>query len=522
MQLSPTFPTRVLTGVALLGLTGSVCALNPIAFAWTAALVIGLAAARVLTQVSVVKARCAGFEMLWQHPQRHARTIRDCEFTLSAELRNRSGELLILESISALTPPALEARINPCSALLPAGSALPVELRIRPRRVGTHGIQGLSVVVRSDVSSFEVQLTFANPFVLDVRPCATGYFEVLRSGGLGRMSAPAPRTGRVSGDSTELRELRTHQPGDALRKVAWKASARRGRLMVRDDEREHRHLLWYVLDASVELWAGNPAEAAMDLAIDQVSSLIRQSMRRGDRVGLSIVAARQLVRILPNEGANHEQNLLDALSNATGTLDADRSGLDEHEVATLVLEHLRPIDPNGTRLLLTRDWDGIARLAHRTLDRVHLPERPEPFGVSPRDRLLRRYLSVFGLPSPPRTSPDRHNTDGQLIESITWLATQRPDRIRVVSPWPSPKLVEALTKAQRRLKKQRIVLDWIAMNVHYGAANSPVVSQQLLHDSLKWREQTEAGNGRLALRKIGILAATPLRIKRTPDTTSSQ
>jgi uncharacterized protein (DUF58 family) len=503
--------------VAVLGLAASVCALNPTAFAWSAALVIGLGVSRVLTHFSVIRARSAGFEMLWQHPQRYAVAIRESEFTISAELRNRSNELLIVEALVALAPPSLDAQVEPTSALLPAGCALPVKMRVRPRRVGTHGVQGLSVVIRSDASAFEVQLTFANPFVLDVRPCATAYFEVLRRGGLGRVSAPAQRTGMASGDSTELRELREHHPGDALRKVAWKASARRGKLMVRDDEREHRHLLWYILDASVELWAGSPGTAALDSAIDQLASLIRQSTRRGDRVGLCIVAARRLLRIPPDEGANHERALFEALANATGTRDADRSGLDEQEVSAFVLEHLRPIDPAGTRHLSSRDLDGIARLAHRTLDRVHLPIRPEPLGVSPRDRLLRQYLAVFGIPSAAKSSPDREHTDNQLLETIGWLATQRPDRIRVVSPWPSSKLVDGLAKLQRRLRKQRIAFDWIAMNVHYGVDEFSSVSHQLLHDALKWRELSEARKGRLELRKLGILTATPLKIRRTSE-----
>jgi uncharacterized protein (DUF58 family) len=517
VQVSPTFPTRLLTGLALLLLVAALFALNSIAFAWSTALILGLAVSRVLTQHSVARARTAGFEMLWLHPHRNLQTIQRTELSLSAELRNRSSQLLVLDSVASLCPPEFEVQVEPARALLPPHSSLPVRLTIRPLRVGVRGIQGLSVIVRSDLSAFEAQLTFANPFVLEVQPCATTHTEPLRRGGLGRVSAPANRTAVVSGQSLELRELREHQPGDALRKVAWKASARRGQLLVRDDEQEHRHLLWFVLDASVELWAGRPSEAALDDAINRVASMIRQALSRGDRVGLCIVAARTLARIPPDQGANHQRRLFEALARATSTLDADRSGLDEQDAAAVVLEHLRPIDPKGTRRVSSRDLDAIALLARRTLERSQLAPQPEPLGISPRDRLLRRYLAVFGLPSPPRTTSDRDLTDREVIATLDWLATQRPDRIRVCSPWPRPRLLEGLAKVQRRLKKSRIALDWIPMNIHYGVGESTLAPQRLIQSTLEWRSLVGAAEGKLGLRRVGIRDAMTVRAARAHD-----
>jgi len=504
VQVHPTFPARVLTGIALLQLVSSLVALNPAAFAWSAALILGLTGARLLTQYSLANARSAGFEMLWKHPLRNLLATRNSELCLAAELRNRSNELLVLDHISALCPPELEVIVEPSSGLLPPHSALPVRATVRPLRVGNRGIQGLSVIVRGDVSAFEAQLTFANPFVFEVRPCVTERPDFIRRGGLGRFSAPANRTSSVSGDSLELRELRELQPGDPLRKIAWKASARRGRLLVRDDEREHRHRLWYVLDASVELWSGRPAESALDIAIDCVASMIRQSLRHGDRVGLCIVAARTLARIAPGQGSHHERRLFEALTHSTSTLEADRSGLDEQDVAAIVLEHLRPMDPVGTHRMSPKNLDAIAKLARRTVERAQLIAQPEPASATPRERLFRRYLSTFGLPCHPRTTTDRDLTDREILETLMWLMTQRPDRIRICSPWPRPRLLEGLVKVQRRLKKSRIELDWIPMNVHYGQSESASVHQNLVHHTLRWRELVEASNGQLALRRLGF------------------
>lgn len=520
MQVSPTFPARVLVCLALAMLATAVLRVHATAFAWSGAILIGLAVSRLFTQYSVARARSAGFEMLWHHANRNVVVTRNCTFQLEAELRNRSGELLVLDSIAALAPPTLEVTLDPTQAVLPAYSALHVRVVIRALRVGMHGLQGLTVVVKSDISAFDARLTFANPFVFEVKPYASVYMERWRRGGLGQDFAPANRTSFVSGDSLELRELREFRPGDALRKIAWKSSARRGRLLVRDDEQEHRHLIWFVLDASVELWAGRPTEASLDDAIDRIASLIHQSLRLGDRVGLCIVGSRTLTRIAPDKGAAHEGRLMDALTHATSSLDNDRSGLDEEDAAAVVLEHLRPMDPAGTRDVTPKDLDIIARLAQRILNRTRLQARPEPLGSSPRDRLFRRYIAEFGLPSPPRTATDRDLTDRELIGNLKWLVGQRPDKIRVCSPWPQPRLLEALIQVQRRLRKARISLDWIPMHIHYGIQDEPSIPQRLVHHTLKWRALTSAAEGKLALRRIGITNALTMRASRRSDVTA--
>jgi hypothetical protein len=166
------------------------------------------------------------------------------------------------------------------------------------------------------------------------------------------------------------------------------------------------------------------------------------------------------------------------------------------------------MDPVGTHRISSKNLDAIARLAQRTLDRAQLDPQPEPMGSTPRDRLFRRYLATFGLPSHPRTTTDRDLTDREILETLKWLLTQRPDRIRICSPWPRHRLLEGLAKIQRRMKKSRVELDWIPMKVHYGLDDSASVPQSLVHHTLRWRELVEATSGQLALRRLGIKGAT--------------
>lgn len=504
MHVTPTFSTAILVSLAIV-LLGLSAALNvPTPFAWSGSILIGLAFARTMTRASIARARAAGFEMLWQRTDRSASCTKNQEVTFLAELRNRSKELLVLDPISPLCAPELNVRVEPNQAVVPPHGSLTIQVQVRPLRVGIHGIQGLTVVVRDDNAAFEAQLTFANPVVIEATPQIHGLTKLPLRGGRGRYRAPAEKTRPLSGESLEFRELRHLVSGDALRKIAWKASARRGTLLVRDDEREQHNVVHFILDASVELWAGRLGEAALDEQIDRLASTIHGAMRRGDRVGLTVVAARVLAAFEPDLGIAHERKLMSALVHATTTRDADRSGLDVNDVAAIILEHLRPIEPVLTKRLTPVDVDAIARLAQRHIHRAPFSAAPEPAAASANERQLRRYLAAYGLPSVSRTTTDRDSTDRELLELIRRLIATRPDRIIVCSPWPTPRLFDGIQQLQRRLRKARITLDWSVTNTMAGLPTPIGTSGLVVEQALKWHATTEHEKGAVALSKLGI------------------
>lgn len=504
MLVTPTFPTVLLITLATVVMVLAAFGGHVSALAWSGAMLFGLAIARLLNRTTIARARSAGFEMLWKESERYVTCYRQSDLTVTAELRNRSGELLVLESIAPLSPSELRVTVEPPTAVLPAHSSMKVHLNVKPLRVGVYGIQGLTVVLRDDTAAFESQLTFANPFVVEVLPERMRLPKQPFRGGQGRYRALSTRTCPLSGDSLELRELRELQRGDELRKVAWKASARRGKLLVRDDEQEQHHSVHFVLDASVELWAGDMGKSALDVQIVRVASAIRYALRRGDRVGLTIMAARVLSETAPGAGKAHELKILSALAHACTTRDGDRASLDEQDVAAVILEHLRPVEPKYTRKLTAVDGDAIARLAQRHLLRAPFVKYPEPFAASPRERLMRHYLAAFGLPSPPRTTTDRDQTDRELIETLKRLLGSRPDRVVIFSPWPTPKLAQGIALLIRRLKKARIVLEWNPTDVTSGIPAPTGTTGPVVDQAVKWYAESAAEKGNLALQRLGV------------------
>ncbi len=256
MQVHPTRTSIDLAGAALVAVAAGLLMQSGPVVAWAGSLLVGLALARAVTEFSVNRIRNAGFEMLWRGEARSARTTRGELLEIEAEVRNRDSRAARFVGLRAVFAPELAIEIVPAQGEVPAGGRLRVVLRVCGRRVGRFGIHGLSLEVQGNPGLYEVPLTFANPFGVEVMPRAYHAFAHQARGGRSHRGADRGRPGPTAGDGEQLRELREHRAGDALRRVAWKATAKRGRLMVREYEREERDVVWFVLDASIELGAG--------------------------------------------------------------------------------------------------------------------------------------------------------------------------------------------------------------------------------------------------------------------------
>lgn len=459
------FPTRSAAHVSIgaLAIAGvGLIAREPAIVGWAGAMVVAMALARAVTLVSISRIRAAGFEMLWTGHKRVIRTGRGSEIQLEAEVRNRDTLAARYVRLRAIASSQLEIHIEPSAGEVAASGRLKVKVTVRTPRVGLHGLHGLALEVHGAPGLFEVPLTFANPFGVEVLPRPFAAWLPSPRGGRSKLLAPSGRPGRARGDGSDLRELREHRPGDPFRRIAWKASARRGQLLVRDFEREERDVAWVVLDASVELWSGPVGRAPLDLAIDEAASICQRYLARGDRVGLAIYAATLRAFIQPDQGPAHGHKVAQTLLMATSTYDASRSDLDEADVAVRVLEHMRPLDGRGLSDLRRGDLDRLAMRADAIRARAPF-NPPVPDGRSSRERTLRRYLAAYGIESPPRTEPDRHQSGLILADVLAQISRHKPASsvVHVIAPAPTEVAHEKpLSDGLRRLARHGMAIHW--------------------------------------------------------------
>ncbi len=510
MQLHPTRSTFhvAVAGAGLVAL-GAAARLPPVV-AFGAAMLLAVAVGRAVALVAVTRLRAAGFEMVWTGPSRVYRSTRGGTVVLEAELRNRGGEAVRGVAVRPLASSMLKVVVEPTTLDLPAGARARIDVTVTAPRVGRWGVHGLALEVRGTPLGgeglYEVPLLFANPLGVEVLPATLSALVVSARGGRARRGSEVGRPANIAGEGDELRELRDHVPGDPFKRIAWKASARRGRLLVREMEREERDIVWLVVDASVELWAGEKGAAPLDLVVEEVASVAARHLRRGDRVGIVVSASRLRTWIPPGEGAAHAATLAGALASAASCIDADRSELDEHQVAQRVVEHARPLDPRGLIDVRKGDLDALVKRAEQL--RTRAPFAPRlPFAHTPREQALRHYLAAFGIESPPNVDGERPKADDTMVHVLERLATEKP-RASVVHVWaPAPPRSDGFAAAIAALRRHKVEVRWSMPRFDEGVGSdrdrrSPVAD--FVEEAVKVRARSAQARGERILRRLGV------------------
>jgi uncharacterized protein (DUF58 family) len=93
---------------------------------------------------------------------------------------------------------------------------------------------------------------------------------------------------RPRGSGMEFESLREYVPGDDVRHIDWRATARRGRTITRAFRHERDHPLVLALDTSRLMGADCGRGNMLDLAVESALALAYTALHHGDRVGIAI------------------------------------------------------------------------------------------------------------------------------------------------------------------------------------------------------------------------------------------
>lgn len=118
---------------------------------------------------------------------------------------------------------------------------------------------------------------------------------------------------RLRGGGSEFESLREYAAGDAFRTVDWKATARRGKLMVVQHEVERSQDVMLVLDCGRLMTARVGDQRKLDYAITAALSLASIASLARDRVGVTAFASEMLVARAPRSTASSVRALTNAV-----------------------------------------------------------------------------------------------------------------------------------------------------------------------------------------------------------------
>jgi uncharacterized protein (DUF58 family) len=165
-----------------------------------------------------------------------------------------------------------------------APSEVAWDYAIVPRRRGEHRVGPLTVRVLGPWG-----FGWAQRELLPEEPRRV-YPQTRWQGRVGRLLALAHRRElgraplRLRGAGSEPYALRDYQPGDPPTRIQWKASARRGRLITREDTWERGLRLVVLLDCGRAMTSMDGGRSKLDHALAAALALVRVGVSRGDRV----------------------------------------------------------------------------------------------------------------------------------------------------------------------------------------------------------------------------------------------
>lgn len=128
----------------------------------------------------------------------------------------------------------------------------------------------------------------------------------------GRLALMGVRRTRYRGQGTEFESMRDYHDDD-FRRVDWKTTARRGKLVVRDYEVERNQAVFVVIDIGRHMLSEAAGRLKLDHVLDTALLMMHAAERAGDQVGLLVFAEHVVKYVPPRRGRAHVNMLLDAI-----------------------------------------------------------------------------------------------------------------------------------------------------------------------------------------------------------------
>lgn len=428
----------------------------------------GLALSAVMTAYLVffpaaVTLRRRRVEMTWRRAD-GGDIEAGADFEVRIAVRNWSERALRVRGLDVVLPQTLEPP-DPLEVRAPPATEVEVAVSLGAKTFGYHVLHGAALRFGDDIGLFEVRAYFPSPLEVRVEPRR----ELSRAPPWLAAARAYPQAGaggdpaRRRGAAGDIRELREHRRGDPLKLIAWKASARRGQLIVRDHERETARSYHILVDAAGSMLAGEPGARPIDRAVDAAARTARAALSRGESVGLTIFSTRTLVSRQPAPGQAQESVVLDSLLELGRPFRDGEIDLTSAELAACVAEYLAyqeavdvrlsrappPGDPAWNQVAVgpsgeLYDLALMARVAGRLAEamaasrwgRERAASHEDPAGAlgDPRLRALQALCRFRGIELPPLVAPSRGERASALAAALEGaLGEGRADALILIS-----------------------------------------------------------------------------------------
>lgn len=173
---------------------------------------------------------------------------------------------------------------------------------------------------------------------------------------------------RFRGRGVDFLESRNYQPGDDIRNMDWRVTARTGRAHTKVFQEERERPVLIVLDASDSLYFGTRKRLKSVVAGQLAAAISWAAIRRGDRIGGFLFSPGRHRELRPAGGRRGAMRMIQGLVDWLEPREAHAAGSERLSVA---LERVRHAVRPGSLVIVISDFFGMDEDCNRHLSRLH-------------------------------------------------------------------------------------------------------------------------------------------------------
>ena len=171
---------------------------------------------------------------------------------------------------------------------------------------------------------------------------------------------------RMRGRGLDFEELRDYLPGDDVRAIDWRVTARTGSPHVRVYTEERDRPLVLVVDQGQSMFFGTRRAMKSVAALEVAALAAWRALQQGDRVGGWVFDDERSTSLRPHRSRRAVLTLFDRLIACNHALEAGRARAN-HGRLNAVLADIRRQAPHDCVLLVISDFDGADEETRRSL-----------------------------------------------------------------------------------------------------------------------------------------------------------
>src|SRR5262245_54113217 len=167
-----------------------------------------------------------------------------------------------------------------------------------------------------------------------------------------------PRASRVRGRGLDFEEVRAYLPGDDVRAIDWKVTARTGQAHTRvyNEERDRPALV--VVDQRLAMFYGTKLNLKSVTAAEAAALAAWRVFRSGYRAGAGVFDDAEVAALRPHRSREHVLRILEAIVAKNRALRADSRLAPNPAMLNEALEQARRIVDHDHVVVVASDFDG--------------------------------------------------------------------------------------------------------------------------------------------------------------------